>query len=328
MRAPRENLLISLCFAALPEGEGLRSLSDLIVRLKAEFRYYEVLIVTESPADPASEVAVLTLGGNIRLLRVRTGTSFYRRRAISAIEAIGDVVFLGAIEELDRVDPVVFLTEAAAGQYIIQAARDRRIGSDPFLRLLGRGSGFRIGGGEMLSAAYPRTLLNALLRRSDRDLALRFAPRDSNLPVRTLPLGGGAVPSSSGLRARLSLIQKLLNNAAPRVLGLVAALSVLVAVTALLFALYAMIAWAVLDEVQPGWLTISLVLSLTAMFLGAAIFGLATGLMKVLDLLAGDTLGEVLDERGEADLFALVTEDLNVELSTLPVRDFTSRDRV
>ena len=73
-----------------------------------------------------------------------------------------------------------------------------------------------------------------------------------------------------GLGARLVLVQKLLTNAAPRVLGVVSVLSVFVSCIGILYAFYALAAWAILDQVQPGWLTTSLVLSLTAVFLPEA----------------------------------------------------------
>jgi len=171
----------------------------------------------------------------------------------------------------------------------------------------------------MLGAAYPRTLLNVLLHRPDRELALRFAPRDSGIPVRTVSQGGAAVRSDSGLRARLMLIQKLLTNAAPRVLGVVSVLSVFVSFMAIIYALYVLAAWIILDQVQPGWLTTSLVLSLTALFLGAAIFGLATGLMKLLDLVGGDVVDDILEEQGRTDLFLRVADDLNVDLADASV---------
>ncbi len=312
----REDVLVSLCIADRPKNP--EELAKMIAQISNAFRFYEVLIVTADPADHVSDAALLAMNENLRLIRVRPGTSFYRRRTVSAAEAIGDVVFLGTVEELDRIDPVAFLMDAADNQTIVQAARSRHVGADSLLRLLGRSSGFRIGEGEMLGAAYPRTLLNVLLHRSDRELALRFTPRDSGIPVCTVSQGGPAVRSDSGLGARLVLVQKLLTNAAPRVLGVVSVLSVFVSCIGILYAFYALAAWAILDQVQPGWLTTSLVLSLTAVFLGAAIFGLATGLMKLLDIAGGDVIDDVIEEQGRTDLFLRVANDLNVELAATP----------
>ena len=100
-------------------------------------------------------------------------------------------------------------------------------------------------------------------------------------------------------------------------------LSVFVSCIGILYAFYALAAWAILDQVQPGWLTTSLVLSLTAVFLGAAIFGLATGLMKLLDIAGGDVIDDVIEEQGRTDLFLRVANDLNVELAATPEAHMT-----
>jgi hypothetical protein len=90
-------------------------------------------------------------------------------------------------------------------------------------------------------------------------------------------------------------------------------MSILTAVFAMLFGIYAVGVWLFLENVQPGWFTTSLAISLTATFLGIAIFGLATGVLKLIDLTTPDVLDDVVDERGRADLFARVSRDLNIE---------------
>ena len=73
------------------------------------------------------------------------------------------------------------------------------------------------------------------------------------------------------------------------------------------------VTWFVKEDVQPGWLTTSLVLGLTAFFLGCAIFGLSIGLQKLIDLLSADVADDVVDEITSVDLFRAVFDELNIE---------------
>jgi len=314
--APRDDLLVSLCFAdSVPDEETLARLKALTTRLTARFRYWEILLIAD--ADAAGDYdRLIAETPNIRLLKVRRGMPFYRRRAAAASEAIGDVVVLAAIEELPALDLVEMIEAAEAGGSIVIGRRNRPSLINPALQALGGGAGFRVDSRDMLTAAYPRTLLNRLLAHPDKLLALRFPPDDHSIPV-VWRMGGKAAAPARSLREvgrRFNLIQRLLVSSAPRVLTLVALLSLAVVVSALAFAVYAVVVWLTLPSTQPGWLTTSLVLSLTAFFLGCAIFGLSVGLQNVIEALTNDLGDDIVDERSSVDLFGQVMQELNVEV--------------
>lgn len=313
----REDVLVSVCFAAArPDAGGRAILREVAARIAARYRYWEMLVIAEA-ADSADHELLIAAVPNLRLIKVRNGTSFYRKRVVAAAEAIGDIVLLAATDEIAALDLEAMLDEVRTGGGIVMARRSRASHLDPLLRALGGASGFRVTTRNMLTVAYPRTLLNLILALPERQLALRFVPRDGGLPIRYVDAAEGSRPvRRSWLETlrRLGLVQKLVVHAAPRVLPLVAGLSALVAVAALVFAVYAVVVWLVLDDVQPGWLTTSLALSLTASFLGVAIFGLACGLQRLLDIAIPDLAGDVIEERSSVDLFSQVSEDLNIEL--------------
>lgn len=314
--SPRDDLLVSLCFAdSVPDAETLARLKTLTAQLAARFRYWEILLIAD--ADSAADYdRLMAETPNIRLLKVRRGTPFYRRRAAAASEAIGDVVVLAAIEELAALDLVEMIETAEAGGSIVIGRRNRPSLINPALQALGGGAGFRVDSRDMLTAAYPRTLLNRLLAHPDKLLALRFPPDDHSIPV-VWRIGGKAAAPARSLREvgrRFNLIQRLLVSSAPRVLTLVALLSLAVVLSALAFAVYAVVVWLTLPSTQPGWLTTSLVLSLTAFFLGCAIFGLSMGLQNVIEALANDLADDIVDERSSVDLFGQVMQELNVEV--------------
>jgi hypothetical protein len=182
---------------------------------------------------------------------------------------------------------------------------------------LGRTAGFRVSAEDMLTAAWPRTILNQLLNHPDRELALRFPPSDQALPVvRREASAIGSVRSTRDLGRRLSLIQRLLVSSAPIVLSVVALFSLVVVVAAGVLAVYAVAVWLFLPTVQPGWFTTTLVISLTSGFLGAAVFGLAIGLQSIIEILRDRRLDDVINERGATDLFGNVLRELNVEIAT------------
>jgi hypothetical protein len=248
---------------------------------------------------------------------VRPGTPFYRRRAAVASEAIGDVVVLASLDEQPMLDIIAMIELAALKGSIVIGRRDNATLMNPALRVLGRSAGFRVDVRDMLTAAYPRALLNKLLAHPDRQLALRFPPSDSAIPViweRSCE-GPGRARSFREFGRRLSVVQKLLVSSAPLVLTLVSLLSLLVMFAAFAFAIYAVIIWLTLETVQPGWFTTSLVLSLIAAFLGNAIFGLSIGLQKVIETLSDDAGDDIIDERSAVDMFDQAMKELNVEIA-------------
>ncbi len=319
MTAQREDILVSVCFPAPPkDAEQLARLTGLVDRLDARFRYWEMIITADETqldlvGDRVGHIA------NLRVLKVRGQSQLYRARVIAAAEAIGDVVVLSSFEEMEAVDPVSFAEEADQDNVIVTATRAKGGALTAYpLYMLGRASSFQVEPRDLMTSAYPRTILNTLLARHDRQLALRFPPRGRLTPVvrHTVKIGQGGARRLSEISRRISLVQSLMIHASPMVLSALALISILAFVSSIAFAGYAVGAYFVLDEIQPGWLTTSLAISGTTGFLGAAMFGLSTGLLHVIELLTPDTLDDVVDEESGVDLFSKVANDLNVTQSS------------
>ena len=307
---------MSVCFAEVPPGdECLVELGELSKRLAARYRYCEILLAVVADATQDYEPLMCQVA-NVRLLMVRPGMPFYRRRSVVASEAIGDIVVLASIDEQSMLGIIEMIELAASKASIVIGQRSNSSALNPALRALGRSAGFRVDVRDMLTAAYPRALLNKLLAHPDPQLALRFPPSDRSIPVIWRPSseGGGRARSFREFGRRLSLVQKLLISSAPRVLTLVSLLSLVVVCAAFAFAIYAVVIWATLEWIQPGWFTTSLVLSLTAAFLGGAIFGLSIGLHKVIETLSNDVVDDIIDERSAVDMFDQAMKELNIEI--------------
>ncbi|MFT6887512.1 MAG: hypothetical protein ACI87T_001334 [Planctomycetota bacterium] len=316
--ARREDVLVSVCFPNLAPGEAAHTtLRQVAAQLDGRYRYWEILALVDANADGIDRLLIDV--PNLRLLQVRAETEFYRRRVVAASEAIGDIVAIAALDEVAHLDLMEMIEAAHTGDGIARGRRVRRSLIDPLVRTLGRAGGFEVDTRDMQTAVYPRTLLNRLLAHPNPQLALRFVPRGAGLSVMRLPaLGGGHGRTLHETGRRLNLVQQLLVSAAPLVLTWVSLLSALVFVISVFFGIYAVAAWATLSTVAPGWLTLSLAISMTAAFLATALFGLSTGLQKLLEMVTPDRMDEVVGERNGVDLFSQVTQELNIELSSEP----------
>jgi hypothetical protein len=296
----------------------LRSIAAL---LAAHYRFWELVLVVPSEGAEAFTPLLAEIG-NLRLLKVRQNTDFYRRRAVAAAEAIGDVVLLASLDESRHLDlPAMIGAAADRGVLAIgqrPAASRRNALLNPALRALGRASGFHVSARHMMTIALPRTLLSQLLARPDPQLSLRFPPRDAGIVIEhvTGVRGGPPRRGLQNLGRRLTLLQRMLMSSAPRMLVYVAFVSAMVALTGFVYALYAVAAWLVLDTLAEGWLTLSLMLSMTAIVLGVALLGMSLGLQQILDRLSPEAMDDVVDETGSSDFFSQVAQDLNVEIET------------
>lgn len=315
----REDVLVSVCFGDLPADASCFDVVATLARnLDARFRFREIVVIAdESRRDEYTPL--LQCVDNLRLFTVRDGTGFYRRRVIAADEAIGDVVLIANAAELAHVDPVTMIERAADDQYAVLAIRTagmvNRTLAAPLVAL-GRMAGFNVGLRDLQTLAVPRTLLNQLLTHPAPDLALRFPPRDFRVPLAFVR----AAPDMPALREpgqqqrRLALLQKLLVYIAPALLMMVTLASAVLAAIGFFYALYVLGAWVVVDDIAPGWLTLSAMLSLTAFFLGVAIMGLSLGLQQLLVRADRDDFEGVATEINRIDLFSEVASELNVDL--------------
>lgn len=325
MSQTRDDLLISVALSGPPrDAAQAQQLASLARELDGRFRYWEILLACDA-GDDAAHCQLQAMVPNLRLLHLRPGASFYQRRLAVASEAIGDVVVLTAASELGYLDlPTMIETAEARQALVVGQHRDANpLGS--LAMALGRGAGLTIGPRDMLTIAFPRALLGIVLAHPDRLLATRFLPVDRRLPIVRQDMRAGAghprfrAGSETGplLFRRTEILHRLTISSAPKVLTLVAISALLAAFGGMLFAVYSVIVWLTLAHIQPGWFTTSLALSLTAAFLGFAIFGLSIGLRRLLEALTGGPEDLVIDEAAPIDLFGKVMDEFNVEIATL-----------
>jgi len=315
----REDVLASLCFADLqPTSETFAALKEAMARIDARFRFRELVLVIDD-ADQKAFLPLLRDLANVRLFTIRPGVGHYERRVMAAEEAIGDVVLLASIDEVPQLDLVAMIERAAAGDCVVLAMQPSpgafNLGISAPLVALGHAAGFKVNPRNLKTMGFSRTQVNQLLSHSDPQLALRFPPLDWRVPL--VVLETSRPPSRHhDLRQtgrRLQLIQKLLVYMAPGLLVLVSLVAALLALLGIGYAFYVLGAWLILDNLAPGWLTTSAILSLTSILLGTAILGLSLGLQQLLRQQGRNSLDNVATEVNRIDLFGQLAGDLNVE---------------
>lgn len=299
--------LASFCFAS--EGGLARDLERIAHFARAcveRVRYWEIIYVVpdhERAGIDASAELLARING-LRILLVRTDTSYYRRRAIAASEAIGDVVVLGSLQELSAVDLIDLADESFARNSIMLVRRSGR-GRVPHLfhALLRAVSPYRVSAADLRTIALPRAPLVDILGRPTATIDLRFEPKASNTRYErklvALPPGLGG-RSSDG---RFAFLAEIVSASAPRFLRMYATVSGVVFIVALLYAVYAVVVVATLDNVQPGWFTTNLAQSGSVAFLALGFIVFALGLARMVERGDAGTSQGIVDEIGNVSFF-------------------------
>ncbi|WP_322996502.1 hypothetical protein [Castellaniella sp.] len=320
----RQDFLISIVLADAADGTRYRDvLRHLVPRLDAAFQFWEVVVAI--PEASREETAVFThaLKGltNLRILRLSAAGSFYRRRLAGVTEAIGDVVILSALDEVINIDiPMLAQNIYAGGEAIVCTGQQSNWSrpSSVVEHSIGWLSGYRVDLREMLTIGFPRAMLENMLQRPDAEILLRFEPLSGIFTFQRYPVVEGHTPTRRNWRdsrRRVALMGDMMINASPRTLRGLAFLSTCVAGIAVLYGIYAMFIWLLKADVAAGWLTTSLLQSLTTFLLGISIAAISTGLVRIFEMLSNEGRYAIVDEINTVDLIGNI-QSTNVELNT------------
>jgi len=314
-----KDFLASFCFAAEGDlAEEIDQLVALAAGLGERFGYWEIVYVTSErqQARLPRLAQVLSQIKNLRLIVVRDGTNFYRRRAIAVSEAIGDVVVLTSFAEASLVDPPACAEQAYVSGEIVLCRRAARLRS-PLLAhwLLTAITSHRIDPHDLATIALPRTRLNSLALRPTLALDLRFEPKDSGERyARRLVSIGRTGRRHSLISDRFELLEQLILTSAPRMLRAYAALSAFVTILSFLYALYAVSILLFKTDMQQGWFSTAIVQSGSVGFIAIGMTVIALGLADIAERLSGRSRNEIVDELANTSFFGQ-TKRANVELT-------------
>ena len=315
----KEEFLVSLCFAAEGDTEGeINKLSVFAGDFDRSFRYWEIVYVLgEGERVRLSCFAqVLSRIRNLRIIVVRDNANFYRRRAVAASEAIGDVIALTAFGEAGFLDLAALVGRAFASGEIILGRRKSQLTFSPAHWLLTLLTSHRIDGNDLQTIVLPRARLNELALRSTFVVDLRFQPKTGgDRYTRELVGIGKLKPPQSRVAARFELLEELISTSAPRMLRAYAAVSVGVTFLASLYGLYAVCIVLFKPDVQKGWFSTALVQSGSVAFIAIGMTVIAVGLAGVAQRWPGRSRNdEIVDEIANINFFDRCTSP-NVVLS-------------
>jgi glycosyltransferase involved in cell wall biosynthesis len=250
-------------------GPALDRLSGV---MEAAFAFYEIILVDDASTD-ATRARVAEVQGRARNIQLY---ALARRRgdniALTAglDHAIGDmIVMLDPMLDPPELIPTM-VERALAGVDIVYALPRERLANRGVANIAVRG--FVAGLSRLNNVDAPqamssyrllnRSVLNFMLEAVDRHRSLMFLPALSGYPYATieydrLPGGGGAAST----RERAAKAVDLLFSTSARPLRIITLMSLGLSVMSLLYALYSVSVYVVLDDVAPGWTSLSLQIS-------------------------------------------------------------------
>lgn len=317
LKKPKEDVLISLVFPDFcASHKNFISLEYTIELIKNEYRYSEVIIVLDED-DKFNYDTYLSKHKNLRSLRIRREEDVYSKRFIGASEAIGDIVVVTSVEEVRSLNILAMIQKTQSQGVLTVGTREKYSLLQPLISFIGSLSGFRVSERDMRTCVYPRATLNQLLAHPDGIVALRYPPKDNAIRVEYILGQSESYPKREywGATHRLRLLHRLVINSSPKILSAIAGLSIIVMIAGAIYIVYSVLIALLIDDVQEGWLTTSLVLGLITSFLGTSIFGLSAGLCHLLSMQKPKPHLNAVEERSSADIFNQVAEELNVEVS-------------
>lgn len=308
--------LVSICLAQEGDIEAeIAAICSLAKRCNAMLAFWEVIYVLNEKHHEALRACgpSLTNIKNLRVVLVRDGVNYYRRRAVSASEAIGDVVVLTCFREMEAADLFAFADDAVATNRII-IGRVRKCGltKSALNSLIGAVSRYRVDMRDLKTIALPRDLLVAVLARPTASIDLRFEPKRgvAQYVRKEMSLSGSG--QEAGLARRFELLSEIISTSAARFLTAFAAAAAVVCGLATSYALYAVVVFLSLKSVQPGWFSTAIAQSGSAAFISLGLGVIALGIAHIVDRLDGGIRHEVIDELGNISFYDRIS-DLNVE---------------
>ena len=283
---------------------------EIAEQLDREFKFWEILLISEGIGK--NYYSELRNVDNIRVVQVKQYTEFYIRRTIAAMEAIGDIVVLTSVTEVNEVDLMLLINKVRDTDNYAVVKRSRKSVFETLLKLIGRITGFQVSLQNMLTSAYPRSIIGQLLGQFSTQIALRFPPIYLGNPE-SITASVGYTRSFGGLLRRIALIQDLFFSIGPKLLTYVGTLCIVVAICAVSYSIYVILVWVFIETVQPGWVTLSLLMSLGLAFMSTSLFALSAGLKRLIDIASPDYSNYIVGETGSADIYGKIMDTLNVE---------------
>ena len=302
--------LISACIVweQLVHKDSFKLITDLYNQLSEAFEFFEILLLIHEDSFKNFKSQFSEID-NLRFLILRTNNNYYAQRTIVAKESIGDIVIISSNNEVDCFDFTELATQSLNHDSILIA----KVGNLSLLEnamsklfsYLGKIIGLGVALGFSRTIVFPRTQLNLILGQDYEDLKLRFPPSNLDFKITTILPKKPIKKSSSEVRAKSNLLYMFLLNLTPILLRHLTVLS----------CIGLLVSFFLVENIQLGWLTLSLSISGTALFLCISIFIISIAIQHMFYSLVKDSRENTVYEIDSIDIFKKVKNDLNIAIS-------------
>ena len=314
-----DSVLISVCIIWDELDQSyFNEISTFIDRFEKHFKIYEILLILEDKNILDSNLEkILRNVKNVRIFSVRNKCDHYRKRSILAKESIGDIIALTTPDELTSFDLIKMIELSAENHSICLGKHTKlsfldRIFAWPLL-MLGKSSGIYSDIYNSKSTVLPRSYLNEILTFQDTDLMLRFYPLEMGFNLDFVEAKDYSTRRLNDLQSKIKLAFKILSTLSPRILKLTSLISGISTLISVSYLMYVLIVWLTLSNIQPGWTTISIIVSLSTFFISLTIFGLSLGLQHLLTNVLIRNDRELVNIVEDKNIYKNLKNDLNVE---------------
>ena len=319
-RLPRE--VFPSVVLPLFDAEGFIApyVERLIEILRADFEFYEVILINNGSADQtqAKVAALQTRLPNLTLFNLANKYSMAIATIAGLDHAIGDYVIVldprqdppGLVRDLIRValdekDIVYAVTrERAAAKTLYYRMEER------FLKALGRLNHIRLPPALSSARLFSRRALNFILKAGDRHRILSLAPALSGYSIEKIVYDPERVADSGGgeLKWLYSAYRavELTLSLSPKPLRLVTIVSVGISFMTVIYSIYVVIYWLTHPSVASGWASLSLQISV--------LFFLLSLVLAVMS----EYMQQILENIGRRPLYFYTTQSNSTVMSYAP----------
>lgn len=249
-------------------------LAELSAVLKANFRYYEILVIDNASKDQTSTIIkkLLSCEKNIQYCALSTAGSESIALTAGLDRAIGDFIL-----SLDlRSDPPELIPEmfalATAGAEIVYGLPNARIEgrglynklAKIFFRVIARINNIEVPQAMSTYRILSRSVLNFILESSDHHRILSLAPALSGYSHQSISYDRQRFDGDTSRKVGRSSLYSafgLLFSTSVRPLRFVTLLSIGISLLTVIYAIYVVATRLLVDDVAEGWAALSLQVS-------------------------------------------------------------------
>ncbi|MDB2439176.1 hypothetical protein N9W89_10705 [Hellea sp.] len=241
---------------------------ERLTPLTSAYEFYELLFIMRIKNRPAHKDVIETIP-NSRFLWVDDTMDYYNMRAVAASEAIGDRVIITTFPDLEQTG-VFSRLRADDGEDIEFFRYDRGFASAVF-RMLASFSKYKIDPAFSDTILIRQASLHKLHRLPEKRLAYRF-PHNSNLSNTVINAVEKKKSGFRNLKRRFNLLLDVVYSSLTAIFLWLSMLSAFSALIGVSYFIYAALVYASGIDTQPGWFSISIVLSFFIVVLSLFIF--------------------------------------------------------